>query len=183
LPCPATCQRYLRRRSRHHPRRPLRTMQEPSDINPVPPALSYQPPLKVSPRARSMRPRAPQNVRRPRKKPRRKSAPLPPIAIIVYFGLFQTGLYHERNSIVQHMQKSIVSRDYRAFLRLFRETRKNAKLTQRDVAERIGQTQSFISKCERGERRIDIVELRTFCKAFGISFTKFAQRFDTLLGG
>lgn len=37
------------------------------------------------------------------------------------------------------------------------------------VAERIGETQTFVSKCERRERRIDVIELGTFCRAFGVS--------------
>jgi transcriptional regulator with XRE-family HTH domain len=54
-------------------------------------------------------------------------------------------------------------------------------LTQADVAEKIGQSQSFVSKCERGERRIDVVELRAYCVAFGISFAEFTQEFDRAL--
>jgi hypothetical protein len=38
---------------------------------------------------------------------------------------------------------------------------------------------AFISKCERGERRIDVVELRTFCNAMGVSFVDFVKRFDS----
>lgn len=80
------------------------------------------------------------------------------------------------------MQKSIVSRDYKVFLRLFREAREKAMLTQVEVAEKIGQSQSFVSKCERGERRIDVVELRTYCLAFEISFAEFTKEFDRALG-
>lgn len=51
--------------------------------------------------------------------------------------------------------------------------RRRAGLTQIDLAKRIGETQSFVSKCERGERKIDVIELRAFCAAFGISLKKF----------
>lgn len=81
------------------------------------------------------------------------------------------------------MQKSIVSGDYKVFLRLFRKARDKSMLTQVEVAERIGQSQSFVSKCERGERRIDVVELRTYCLAFGISFAEFTLEFDRALSG
>ena len=53
--------------------------------------------------------------------------------------------------------------------------RRRAGLTQIDVAKRIGETQSFVSKCERGERRIDVIELRAFCTAFGISLKTFER--------
>ena len=46
------------------------------------------------------------------------------------------------------------------------------------MAEIIGQTQSFVSKCERGERRIDIVELRVFYKAMGIPIAKFVEKLE-----
>ncbi|MGI8548533.1 MAG: helix-turn-helix domain-containing protein [Gemmatimonadaceae bacterium] len=76
------------------------------------------------------------------------------------------------------MQKTLFSRDSQIFLRLLREARENARLTQAELAGRLGTTQSFISKCERGERRLDIVELRAWCKALTVSFTAFALRFD-----
>lgn len=72
------------------------------------------------------------------------------------------------------MEKSVFSEDYADFLRYLRAVRKRAGLTQQQVADHLGQTQSFVSKCERGERRIDIVELRCFCRALGTSLTDFA---------
>ena len=76
------------------------------------------------------------------------------------------------------MEKTIHSAEYAVFLRVFRKTRRRAGLTQIDVAKRIGQTQSFVSKCERGERRIDVVELRVFCRAFGLSLKQFVASFE-----
>ena len=76
------------------------------------------------------------------------------------------------------MEKSIHSKEYAVFLKLFQEIRRRAGLTQVDLAHKVGQTQSFISKCERGERRIDVVELRTFCRAFGLSLKQFAASFE-----
>jgi transcriptional regulator with XRE-family HTH domain len=76
------------------------------------------------------------------------------------------------------MEKSIHSADYATFLKVFRRVRRRAGLTQVELAERVGATQSFISKCERGERRIDVVELRTFCQAFGISLGQFVAALE-----
>ena len=76
------------------------------------------------------------------------------------------------------MEKSIFSANYDTFLALLRKERKRAELTQEQIAERIGQDQSFVSKCERGERRLDFVEVMAFCQAIGISFLDFATRFE-----
>ena len=76
------------------------------------------------------------------------------------------------------MDKSIFSRDYEVFLRRLREARRRAGLTQVQLAERLGQTQTFVSKCERGERRMDLVEVRAFCLALGESFPAFVAAFD-----
>lgn len=79
------------------------------------------------------------------------------------------------------MEKSIFTKEYALFLSHLRAARKAAGLTQEQVAERLGQTQSFVSKCERGERRINVVELRAFCQAIGISFADFIQELETAM--
>lgn len=79
------------------------------------------------------------------------------------------------------MKKALHSPDYAVFLRLLRETREAAGLTQVQLAERLGQTQSFVSKCERGERRLDIAEVGAFCEALGVSFSSFVTRFTESL--
>ena len=76
------------------------------------------------------------------------------------------------------METSLHSKAYAAFLRHLRAARRRAGLTQMGLARRLGETQSFVSKCERGERRIDVVELRHFCKALGVSLTEFVRRLD-----
>ena len=80
------------------------------------------------------------------------------------------------------MEKSIFTKQYAVFLRVLRKSRQEAKLTQVDLAERLNQTQSFISKCERGERRLDVVELRAFCKAMGVDMADFIQCFERAIG-
>jgi transcriptional regulator with XRE-family HTH domain len=55
--------------------------------------------------------------------------------------------------------------------------RKEVGLNQADLAKRVGETQSFVSKVERGERRLDFVELDTFCAAMGISLVDFTKRY------
>jgi ribosome-binding protein aMBF1 (putative translation factor) len=49
------------------------------------------------------------------------------------------------------------------------------------LAERLAQSQSFVSKCERGETRLDIVQLRAFCRIFGITLPAFVAEFEDRL--
>lgn len=42
----------------------------------------------------------------------------------------------------------------------------------------LGVTQSFISKCERGERRLDIVEVRSWCRAMGVPLQELIDGFE-----
>lgn len=56
------------------------------------------------------------------------------------------------------MTKSVFSDRYRHFLAVIVQARKDAGLTQSELASRLGKPQSYISKAERGERRIDVVE-------------------------
>lgn len=58
--------------------------------------------------------------------------------------------------------------------------RREAGLTQMEVARRMGKPPSFVNKCELGERRMDVVEIRAFCKAVGVPFVDFLVRFESL---
>jgi transcriptional regulator with XRE-family HTH domain len=55
---------------------------------------------------------------------------------------------------------------YKSFLARLREARTEAKLTQAQVAARLRRPQSFVSKCESGERRVDVVELLEFARLY-----------------
>ncbi|MBY6240443.1 helix-turn-helix transcriptional regulator [Methylosinus sp. Sm6] len=74
------------------------------------------------------------------------------------------------------MGRSVHSKPYKDLLALMISARERAGLTQTELADRIGQTQSFVSKCERGERRMDVVEFIEFADAMGLDPTSiFAQ--------
>jgi transcriptional regulator with XRE-family HTH domain len=68
--------------------------------------------------------------------------------------------------------------DRKVFLRLLRRVRIEAKLTQSQLAKVLGVTQARISKYEQGERRIDMLELKTICDAVNLPLTEFAKRFE-----
>lgn len=76
------------------------------------------------------------------------------------------------------MKKSIYSEQQEALVKLLRQIRIEKGLTQLDLANILGQPQSFISKYESGERRIDLIELKFLCNAFGISLIDFVNRFE-----
>ena len=76
------------------------------------------------------------------------------------------------------MEKSIHSAEYERFLVLLRNARVQSGLTQDELAMKLNTTQSFVSKCERGERRIDIVELGAWCSALDVSLSSFIERFE-----
>jgi transcriptional regulator with XRE-family HTH domain len=76
------------------------------------------------------------------------------------------------------MDKSIHSSEYLVFLKIFKDARRRAGLTQEEFARQIGETQSFVSKCERGERRIDLVELRTMCRVLAVRLDTFIEQFE-----
>ena len=65
---------------------------------------------------------------------------------------------------------------------LLRSIRTGAGLTQTDVARRLKQPQSFVSKYESGARRLDLLELRDVCRAMGVSVAAFVRRFEKLVG-
>jgi transcriptional regulator with XRE-family HTH domain len=74
--------------------------------------------------------------------------------------------------------KSQYQREYAAFLRQLKQTREQAGISQVQLAAKLGQTQSSVSKIERGERRVDVVELRAICKALNTSLLSFVRRLD-----
>lgn len=62
-----------------------------------------------------------------------------------------------------------------------REVRTGAGLRQVDLAERLGQPQSFVSKYESGERRLDLLEVRRICEAVGITLEEFVRKLEDSL--
>lgn len=74
------------------------------------------------------------------------------------------------------MEKSIHSKEYADFLQVLRTAREQSQITQEQLASRLNETQSFISKCERGERRLDVIELRAWCKAIDVPLADFIRR-------
>ena len=73
------------------------------------------------------------------------------------------------------------SKERRILLELLKEIRISAGLRQVDLAQKIGVSQSRISKYEVGERRLDFLEIREICRALGLSLSKFVQLLENRL--
>lgn len=67
------------------------------------------------------------------------------------------------------------SATYRLFLTRLRQARLDAGLTQIEVAARLRRPQSFVSKCESGERRVDVVELVAFAELYKKDLASFVR--------
>jgi ribosome-binding protein aMBF1 (putative translation factor) len=66
-------------------------------------------------------------------------------------------------------------RKYQQFIKRLRKARKLAQLTQVAAAEKLNKTQSYISKCEKGELRVDVIQLLEFAKLYGKPITYFVD--------
>jgi transcriptional regulator with XRE-family HTH domain len=78
----------------------------------------------------------------------------------------------------------VFSDEYRALLDVVRQARRKAGLSQRALAQRLGKAQSHIGMIERGQRRIDSLELYFMAKAVGVEpealFEQIARRVDAV---
>jgi len=88
--------------------------------------------------------------------------------IITYFGIFYNRIYTENN-----MSKSIYSKEYKNTIGKLKQARFEIGLKQEDVAKKLKKSQSYISKIERGERRIDITELKELAEIYKKDITYF----------
>ena len=75
------------------------------------------------------------------------------------------------------MAKSIYTAGQERLQRLLRQVRTEAGLSQTDLAARLKKPQSFVSKYESGERRLDLIELQQVCECLAIGLVEFVRRF------
>ena len=70
------------------------------------------------------------------------------------------------------MRKSIHRGEYQVLVELLRERREAKAVTQMDLSRLLERSQSFVSDVERGQRRLDVIELRDICIRLNIDFLK-----------
>lgn len=64
------------------------------------------------------------------------------------------------------MRKSIYSQEHKHLVARLRKAREQANLTQKQAADLLGVTQSFMSKVESGQYRIDVIQLSELVKLY-----------------
>lgn len=74
------------------------------------------------------------------------------------------------------MVNSVHTPKYRVFLKTLVEARKSKKLSQAELAEKLGRVQTFVSKYERGERRLDVIEFIEVASALEIDAIKVIRK-------
>lgn len=74
------------------------------------------------------------------------------------------------------MTRSVHTKRYQLFIKLLREAREKAGLTQQQVADALEQPQSYVAKYEKGERRLDVVEFLEVCEAIEISSNSILRK-------
>jgi transcriptional regulator with XRE-family HTH domain len=81
----------------------------------------------------------------------------------------------------EFVKKTLNKKEYKIFLEQLYRLRLGSGLRQLDLADKLKAPQSFISKIESGERRIDLIELREICIALGSNLNDFINEFEKAL--
>lgn len=79
------------------------------------------------------------------------------------------------------MSKPLHNEDYRVFLLLLRAIREAQGVSQAQLAALLEQDQTFVSKCETGIRRLDVIELRLWVNALGFDLMEFTEALEEQL--
>jgi DNA-binding XRE family transcriptional regulator len=73
------------------------------------------------------------------------------------------------------MPRAIYTKDHNAIVERLKQARTEAGLGQVEVAEKLGRTQSYVSKIESGQRRFDVLQLKEFAKLYKKSLDYFVK--------
>lgn len=76
------------------------------------------------------------------------------------------------------MPKTIHSRKHKLLLELLRQLRLSRRLRQSDLAKLVGSSQATVSNVERGERRLDVIELMEWLEAMGANVSPFLETLE-----
>jgi transcriptional regulator with XRE-family HTH domain len=76
------------------------------------------------------------------------------------------------------VRKALYERSYAAFTNLLKEERRRAGLTQAMLARKLRRPQSYVSKYERGDRRLDVIEFLEIARAIKFDPNEFLRRLD-----
>lgn len=71
--------------------------------------------------------------------------------------------------------KSIFNNDHKTMVKMLKQSRLEAGLDQKQVANILKKTQSYVSKIESGQRRIDVIQLKSFAKIYRKDLSYFIK--------
>lgn len=80
------------------------------------------------------------------------------------------------------MPKTLYRAENIALAMLLRELRESAGLLQAALADRLGRSQTYVSNIEQAIRRLDLVELRDYCAALGVSLPELIGQWERRIG-
>ena len=73
------------------------------------------------------------------------------------------------------MSKSVYSKDYKEIIERLKKARVEVGLSQQEVADKLNKPQSYISKIESGERRLDVAEIKSFASVYKKDISSFIK--------
>lgn len=77
--------------------------------------------------------------------------------------------------------KTLYRDENRIFAELLRDTRKNAGLTQVQLSSHMERAQTFASEAERGLRKLDVIQVRDWCRVCGVKLVDLIAEFERRL--
>ncbi len=89
--------------------------------------------------------------------------------------------YPKQGTPTDSVGRSIYTPEHRRLVQLLVELRRDAGLRQVELAKRLDRPQSFVSKYESGQRRLDLVELRAICTALGVGLVETVEWYEQAL--
>lgn len=81
----------------------------------------------------------------------------------------------------ERAQKSLYRPENRVFLATLRAVRTRAGLTQKELGDRLGRSQNYVTAAERGAVRLDGLQIRDWCQACGQDLVTWAREIETEL--
>ena len=64
------------------------------------------------------------------------------------------------------MSSNLYTKEHKAIIEKLKKARHEAGFDQIDVAKKLGKTQSYISKIESGQRKVEVLQLKKFAKIY-----------------
>jgi transcriptional regulator with XRE-family HTH domain len=78
--------------------------------------------------------------------------------------------------VTARVKKALYERSYAAFTELLKEERRKAGLTQTMLAKKLRRPQSYVSKYERGDRRLDVIEFLEVARSIGFDAAEILSK-------